>query len=77
MKEKYFIKYGNLYLQELDLDEDSICTEFISNIKFRSDTLCCDNYDIDKAHFIIDKLVTLGFDQELFILEKVKENDNN
>ena len=68
MKEKYFIKYGNLYLQELDLEEDSIYTEFISNIKFRSDTLCCDDYELDKAQFLIDKLVTLGFDQELFTL---------
>ena len=77
MKEKYFIKYGNLYLHSLNLDEDAICTEFIHNINFKSDNICCDDYDIDKAHFIINKLVTLGFNQEIFILEKAEENDNN
>lgn len=77
MKGKYFIKYGNLYLHSLNLDEDAICTEFISGIYFRCNDNCCDYYDIDKAHFIIDKLITLGFNQELFILEKVEEDDNN
>lgn len=86
MKEKlFFIKYGEFYLDDLDLTTTAYKTEFIRYFVLKINANC-DSYRIEHANLIIDKLSSLGFNKDLFNLEinkyedeeyEAEENDNN
>lgn len=74
---KVYLKYNNMYITDIYIDEKYPENEFIKKLKLNCGSVeseYIDTYNFDKIPYLINKLIAIGLDKDLLTIEEIKEN---
>lgn len=65
----YYIKFKNMYLKQIYVNEEYPMNNFISEIEFVISSDYCTSYDEETAKNVIKKLEEIGFEENQLYLK--------